>query len=110
MILFLLVTSIVNIALGYALAVYFGRASTEASETAPTQQMPTADVSLPRPEMTPEELVSDTASNESPQPCADEAEHELLAGINDFRHQLAQLRGQADGGPVLDSLAIGASS
>jgi hypothetical protein len=129
---FLIVTSIINISLGYALAMYLGRAS---APTAPSNA-PAADVTavsmsdLAAASMTAdsrnfswpaESIVAGSSSSfgsfgEAPEASADastllntpateaheavqartaEMEQELLAGIEEFRNQLAQLKGQA---------------
>ena len=132
MIPFLIVTSIINILLGYALAMYLGRASTQAAPSnAPTADDAADSVSdFAAAGMTPEtrnfswpaeSIVAGSISNfgpfgQTPQapgeastmlhtPATEaheavhartaEMEQELLAGIEEFRNQLAQLKGQA---------------
>jgi hypothetical protein len=129
---FLIVTSIINILLGYALAVYLGRASAQsepnhaptaddaadsASDFAaagmtadsrsfswPTESIVAGSTSSfgplgqaqPAPAEAPTMLHTPaTEAHESVQARTAEMEQELLAGIEEFRNQLAQLKGQA---------------
>jgi hypothetical protein len=129
---FLVITSIINLALGYALAVYLGSESASAAATEPMAQdaslqafaaagafaMDGKDLSWPTssmqamPSVTPPARVAETTVNSTaagfkgmepvesePQARTAEMEQELLAGIEEFRNQLAQLKGQGfDGG------------
>jgi hypothetical protein len=138
---FLIVTAILNVALGYALAVYLGKANApslrgmfamtstpvseatsfveqfsmlqndrsrsidEGSESTPAARQTTerpADDATPTP-MTAYE------SEEAPFAGTDVMEQDLLAGIEDFRNQLAQLKGQGVAGILLDSMALDAA-
>jgi hypothetical protein len=122
---FLVVTSIINLALGYALAVYLraGGAqltgmepddSTGASASAPTtlssfqQNRPpwmqtatsaTAGVGAQQPETAPEVApmapLAAVQEAEEPLTVTGGMEQELLAGIEEFRNQLAQLKGHS---------------
>ena len=153
MIAFVIVTSIVNIGLGYALAVYL-RKETAWSASMPNETMMTADVasvlaragvaadgslhlqSQPRDLSWPADggaAAAPTAGTFSPgQPpvnaahptfAADappederqfarpaELDQDLLAGIEEFRNQLAQLKGQGVDGAVHNPLAVGAAN
>jgi hypothetical protein len=137
---FLIVTAIVNVALGYALAVYLGRASAptlremfartpistpaiEANSFAEQFSMlqsdrsraidevsafaPDARQTTERPAQ--EAKLTPTAAHEADEPSfagADVMEQELLAGIEEFRNQLAQLKGQGIAGILLDTMAV----
>ena len=134
---FLIVTSIVNIALGYALAVYLGKAHApamwgESSATTPTAamdllgsvgQFSMAPKSPSRPVDATVASPSAAAGRIAEQPADDAAgshleshdedapfarsevmEQELLAGIEEFRNQLSQLKGQGVPGVFLDPL------
>jgi hypothetical protein len=149
---FVIVTSIVNIGLGYALAVYL-RKETAWSTPTPHETMMTADVaavlaranaaadaslhlqsqpgalswppdqaaasaaktgalSPAQPAAEPAGLkFAADAPREDERPLARSAEmdQDLLAGIEEFRNQLAQLKGQGVDGVVHNPLAAGAS-
>jgi hypothetical protein len=128
---FLIVTSIINISLGFALAMYLSRASAQnapseartangaadsvdfaaagmtadsrnfswpaesivagsASSFGPFDQVPQAPADAPSMLHTPA-----TEAHEAVHARTAEMEQELLAGIEEFRNQLAQLKGQA---------------
>ena len=125
MIAFLVVTSIINLALGYALAVYLRAGSarstgmepddlTAASASVPTplssfQQnrppwmqtatSPMAGAGAQQPETSPEVApmapLAAVQEAEGPQTATSGMEQELLAGIEEFRNQLAQLKGHS---------------
>ena len=132
MIPFLIVTSIINISLGYALAIYLGRASVQSAPSEASNSDNAADSmsAFAAAGMTadnrnfswpPESIVAGstssfgplgdapaapadaqtmlhtpaTAAHESVHARTAEMEQELLAGIEEFRNQLAQLKGQA---------------
>jgi hypothetical protein len=120
---FLVVTSIINLALGYALAVYLrtGGArligmepddSTATSANVPTPLasfepnrppwIPTATSAMAgatcqqsetSPELAPIARLAEVQEAEEPQTATSGMEQELLAGIEEFRNQLAQLKG-----------------
>jgi hypothetical protein len=129
---FLIVTSIINILLGYALSLYLGRASAQAAPSiAPTTDDAADSMSdfaaasmtvdnrnfswpaesivagssatfgpLGQASQAPAEAPAmlhtpATEAHEAVQARTAEMEQELLAGIEEFRNQLAQLKGQA---------------
>jgi hypothetical protein len=139
---FLIVTAIVNVALGYALAVYLGRANAPttwrelfASTPAPAIEATSFadqfamlqndrsraidEVSAATPDtrqttQRPADEATRTpmAAHEADEPSfagADEMEQELRAGIEEFRNQLAQLKGQGVAGILLDTVALDAA-
>lgn len=130
MIAFLIVTSIINLALGYALAVYLEHAEAAATNDsiAPDLARPVApansscspdDSSAPivgrysSEEATSESRVSTSPSTGSPEidgaeEYATEMETDLLAGIADFRNQLAQLKGRSSDAAVPNPLPVDA--
>jgi hypothetical protein len=134
---FLIVTSILNIALGYALAVYLGKAHAPAMWSESSATMPTAAIDLlssvgqfsmaPKSPSRPvdatvaspsavvgkiaEPPVGDAVGSpieshdeDAPFARSEVMEQELLAGIEEFRHQLSQLKGQGVPGVFLDPL------
>jgi hypothetical protein len=143
---FLVVTSIINIALGYALAVYLGSTAAlhpkgQAVEAAPAMPIaagapfamerpaftwPMDGVAIPTP-TAPATVATAASTGVAPSfmaasaSPADEAgvptrtaemEQDLLAGIEEFRNQLAQLKGQGFEGLIQGTLAgepVGAS-
>ena len=94
MILFVIVTAVLNIGLGYGLAIYLGRARRAVAESvedvheiaveAPTPIHAPAPVPAPSPPIT----------AESAPPAEAELEQDVLAGIEEFRNQLAQMKAQ----------------
>jgi hypothetical protein len=139
---FLIVTAILNVALGYALAVHLGRANApttwremfasastpavEATSFAAQFAMLQTDRSRPSDEGSsftsaarqPAEPLADDATrltitehqaDEEPFAHAEVMEQELLAGIEEFRNQLAQLKGQGVAGILLDSMTLEAA-
>jgi hypothetical protein len=134
---FLVVTALINIALGYGLAVYFGHAgwprASHAEEPAPEH---VADhvheeitIATPTPVAThvaasapPTASAPLTASAEvaaalaaAPAPAAEptapeaELENEVLAGIEEFRSQLAQMKAQPSAGSTPAEAAAAAA-
>lgn len=96
MILFVIVTAVVNIGLGYALALYLGRTrrcvgeiSVEDHEIASESPAP---LHMPAPAAAPI-VAADPAADVT---SAAEAglEQDVLAGIEEFRNQLAQMKAQ----------------
>lgn len=143
MIPFLIVTAIVNVALGYALALHLGKANApswremfamtakstpavDATSFAAQFAMLQNDRSPPNDEVsaaTPDtrqttERPADDATrtpmaaheaDEPPFAGTGAMEQELLAGIEEFRNQLAQLKGQGIAGILLDTMALDAA-
>jgi hypothetical protein len=126
---FLVVTSILNIAVGYALAVYLGKATfftttDESAAASETIELRRASMQFATPVMIepmrteapasrPVADASDTtqaprtqveAHAESPYARSEVMEQELLAGIEEFRNQLSQLKGAGVPGVFLDPL------
>ncbi|MBA3484493.1 MAG: hypothetical protein H0T51_22040 [Pirellulales bacterium] len=143
MIPFLVVTAILNVALGYALAVYLGKANApslcEIFAMAPTStpaieatsfveqfSMLQNDRSPPIDDgsssvfaipQTAEQSADDATrstitahqADDEPFAHAEVMEQELLAGIEEFRNQLSQLKGQGVAGILLDTMALDAA-
>jgi hypothetical protein len=126
---FLVVTSILNIAVGYALAVYLGKATlftatdesaaaNEVLEPHRTYMQFAAPVMIEptRSETPASQSVADASDTtqaprtqveahaESPYVRSEVLEQELLAGIEEFRNQLSQLKGAGVPGVFLDPL------
>ena len=140
MILFLIVTAILNIALGYALAVYLGKANApttwrEMFATPPAiettsfaaqfamlqndrsraiDEVSSSTYATPQTAEQPAEdathstIMANQADDEPFAP-AEVMEQELLAGIEEFRNQLSQLKGQGVAGILLDTMALDAA-
>jgi hypothetical protein len=101
---FVIVTALINLALGYGLAVYLGHARRPTSSHAgdelsvalgyelPAAALPAADLSSPADETSPASLNVPVAAAPVDEPV--ELEQEVLAGIEEFRNQLAQMKGQ----------------
>jgi hypothetical protein len=141
---YLIVTSLINMSLGYALAVYLGRTRLHAADAAPTllpeslqqvwraeqpieQSAPTATTEA-KSTTGPDERRTDVRSapwrgedddvtQESAQAgdglSASDApmmEKDLLAGIEEFRLQLAKIKGHAEGEPLAADLAAAVGS
>jgi hypothetical protein len=120
--LFVVVTAALNIAVGYGLALYLGHAplprfrrAATAAATIDDAFAPQAEFAAPEPTAlssdaapapgrgpiaaaAPTASASATASGNAPAPApggdSAELEHEVLAGIEEFRNQLAQMKGQ----------------
>lgn len=96
MILFVIVTAVVNIGLGYGLAVYLGHTrrcidgvSVDDHEIASEAPAP---VPMPAPAAAP--IVATAPVADVPSAAEAGLEQDVLAGIEEFRNQLAQMKAQ----------------